>query len=122
MFQSFVFEEPSSIITAITVMTFLFLSYLGISEIIGKHLQYSKFWNVNTNSGSSTSSNFLQGKLSSKIGMLLLYTPACLMGFASFLMYPDGGNRFVLLKSAVTLHFLKRVLEVNVSFFLFICA
>ncbi|XP_055831430.1 uncharacterized protein LOC129900469 [Solanum dulcamara] len=112
MFQSFVFEEPSSIITAISVIIFLYLAYLGISEIAGKHLQYSKFWNVNTNSGSSHSSNFMQGKLSSKIGMFMLYAPACLMGFASFLMYPDGGTRFMLLKSAVTIHFLKRVLEV----------
>ncbi|MCE3052505.1 hypothetical protein HAX54_052792 [Datura stramonium] len=112
MFQSFVFEEPSSIITAITVVTFLFLAYLGFSEIIGKHLQYSKFWNVNPNSASSHSSNFLQGKLSSRTGMFILYAPACVMGFASFLLYPDGGTRFMMLKSAVTIHFLKRVLEV----------
>lgn len=111
MFQSFVFEEASSIITAITVITFLFLAYLGVSEIAGKHLQFSKFWNVNANSGSSNS-NFLQGKMSSKVGMFILYAPACVMGFASFFMYPDGGTRFMLLKSAVTIHFFKRVLEV----------
>ncbi|XP_009763848.1 uncharacterized protein LOC107822323 [Nicotiana tabacum] len=110
MFQSFLYEEPSSIITAITVVTFTFLAYLGISEIIGKHLQYSKFWNANANSASS--SNFLQAKLSSRIGMLILYTPACIMGFASFLLYPNGGTRFMILKSAVTIHFLKRDLEV----------
>lgn len=115
MFQSFVFVEESSIITAITVITFLFLAYLGVSEIAGKHLQYSKFWNVNANSGSS-SSNFLQGKMSSKLGMFILYAPACFMGFASFFMYPDGGTRFMLLQSAVTIHFFKRVLEVNYFF------
>ncbi|KAF3629641.1 putative 3-oxo-5-alpha-steroid 4-dehydrogenase 1-like [Capsicum annuum] len=112
MFQSFVYEEPNPIITVITVVTFSFLAYLGISEICGKHLQYSKFWNVNASAGSSTSSNFLQGKLSSRIGMFVLYAPACVMGFASFLMYPDGGTRFMMVKSVVTVHFLKRVLEV----------
>ncbi|XP_016490739.1 uncharacterized protein LOC107810464 [Nicotiana tabacum] len=110
MFQSFLFEEPSLIITAVSVVTFAFLAYLGISEINGKHLQYSKFGNVNPNSASS--SNFLQVKLSSRIGMLILYTPACIMGFASFLLYPNGGIRFMMLKSAVTIHFLKRDLEV----------
>lgn len=118
MFQSFLYEEPSSIITAITVVTFTFLAYLGISEIIGKHLQYSKFWNVNPNSVSP--SNFLQAKLSSRIGMLILYTPACIMGFASFLLYPNGGIRFMMLKSAVTIHFLKRDLEVTFFVFLFV--
>ncbi|CAN4126340.1 unnamed protein product [Withania somnifera] len=111
MLQSFVFEEPNSIITAITVVTFLFLAYLGVSEIFGKHLQYSKFWNVKANSGSSTG-NFLQGKLTSRVGMFILYAPACLMGFATFFIFPDGGTRLMMLKSAVTIHFFKRVLEV----------
>ncbi|XP_060186356.1 uncharacterized protein LOC132615775 [Lycium barbarum] len=110
MFQSFVFEEPNLVITAITVVTFMFMAYLGISEITGKHLQYSKFWNVNTNSASS--SNFLQRKMSSKLGMFILYAPACAMGFASFFLYQDGGTRFMMLKAVVTIHFLKRVLEV----------
>ncbi|CAN4114479.1 unnamed protein product [Withania somnifera] len=111
MFQSLVFQEPNSIIKAITVVTFWFLAYLAVSEIFGKHLQYSKFWNVNTNFGSSCS-NFLQGKLSSRVGMFILYAPACLMGFVTFFIFPDGGTRSMILKSAVTLHFLKRVLKV----------
>ncbi|KAH0711665.1 hypothetical protein KY290_007301 [Solanum tuberosum] len=55
--------------------------------------------------------------MSSKLGMFILYAPACVMGFASFFMYPDGGTRFMLLKSAVTIHFFKRVLESQVYLF-----
>ncbi|KAI3470673.1 hypothetical protein Pfo_027336 [Paulownia fortunei] len=101
-----VYQEPSSIyIKAFYGVTLLALLYLGISEVIGKHLQYSKFWN----SGSKKSTQVL---LSSKIGMLLLYTPALLAGISSFWLFPNGGIRFLMLKSALTIHFLKRVLEV----------
>ncbi|XP_060190814.1 uncharacterized protein LOC132620129 [Lycium barbarum] len=110
MFQSFLYEEPSAITTTISVAAFAFVAFFGICEIIGKHLQFCKFCNVNTNCASH--SNFLQLKLSSRIGMLILYTPSCLMGFASFLVFPHVGTRCMMLKSAVTIHFLKRVLEV----------
>lgn len=73
---------------------------------MGNHLQYSKFWNL------KPSSSKKQIKISSRTGMLLLYTPAFLAGFTSFFVFPGGGIRFLLLKSAITLHFLKRVLEV----------
>ncbi|KAK2992651.1 hypothetical protein RJ640_002952 [Escallonia rubra] len=107
--QGFLFQEPPSIIiTAMSVVTFMFLSYLGISEITGNHLQYSKFWNV----GSQKISAKLQNKLSSRTGMLILYTPAFLAGLASFAIYPDGGFRFFMVKLTLTVHFLKRVLEV----------
>ncbi|KAK3003522.1 hypothetical protein RJ639_018197 [Escallonia herrerae] len=90
--QGFLFEEPPSIIiTAMSVVTFMFLSYLGISEITGNHLQYSKFWNV----GPQKVSAKRQIKLSSRTGMLILYTPAFLAGLASFAIYPDGGFRYV---------------------------
>ncbi|PHT31681.1 hypothetical protein CQW23_28018 [Capsicum baccatum] len=112
MFKSFLFEEPSSITTAIFVVTFVLLAYLGVSEIIGKHIRYSKFYKVNPGSASHCS-NFLQGKVSSRNGMLIVYTPACIIGIASFLMYPNGGTRFMMLKSAVTIHFFKKLLEVD---------
>ncbi|KAK2971319.1 hypothetical protein RJ640_001345 [Escallonia rubra] len=107
--QGFLFQEPPSIIiTAMSVVTIMFSSYLGISEITGNHLQYSKFWNV----GSQKISAKLQNKLSSRTGMLILYTPAFLAGLASFAIYPDGGFRFFMVKLTLTVHFLKRVLEV----------
>ncbi|KAH6829521.1 3-oxo-5-alpha-steroid 4-dehydrogenase family protein [Perilla frutescens var. hirtella] len=85
--------------------TFFLLLGLAIFEVSGKHLQYSKFWN----SGSKNSKKSL---ISSKIGMLIFYTPALFACISSFWLFPDGGIRFLLLKSAITIHFLKRDLEV----------
>ncbi|KAI3783641.1 hypothetical protein L1987_42727 [Smallanthus sonchifolius] len=96
--SSFMFDEPS---IWITVATLLSTVYLGFAEVIGSHLQYSKF------------ANSSQGiKLSSRAGMLILYTPALLAGIVSFFVFPGDGLRFLLLKSAVTFHFFKRDLEV----------
>ncbi|XP_058216029.1 steroid 5-alpha-reductase DET2-like [Rhododendron vialii] len=107
MDHTFLFQQPPpAYIRALPPITLLFLSYLCFSEIIGKHLQYSKFWNVNSQSKSN------QIKLSSKTGMLFLYGPAFLAGVASFGLFPYGGLRFLLLKSALTIHFFKRILEV----------
>ncbi|KAL2526073.1 3-oxo-5-alpha-steroid 4-dehydrogenase family protein [Abeliophyllum distichum] len=106
MFQACVYLEPSSIyITAMSVMILLITACLAVLESMGKHLQYSKFWNM----GSNKSHQIL---LSSRTGMLFLYTPAFLAGLASFWIFPDGGTRFMMLKFAVTFHFLKRDLEV----------
>ncbi|XP_022746562.1 very-long-chain enoyl-CoA reductase-like isoform X2 [Durio zibethinus] len=44
--------------------------------------------------------------------MFLLYTPAFLVGLASFWLFPDGDLRFLFLRSAVTIHFFKRDFEV----------
>ncbi|KAG5549812.1 hypothetical protein RHGRI_014950 [Rhododendron griersonianum] len=86
MDHTFLFQQPPpAYIRALPPITLLFLSYLCFSEIIGKHLQYSKFWNVNSQSKSN------QIKLSSKTGMLLLYGPAFLAGVASFGLFPYGG-------------------------------
>lgn len=107
LFQNIVYQEPSSIyLTATSVMSIFFLGFLVLSELMGKHLEYSKFWNVNNSSPSGK-----RVKLSSRTGMLILYTPAALMGLASFVIFPDGGNRFLMLKSAISIHFCKRVLE-----------
>ncbi|XP_021773449.1 very-long-chain enoyl-CoA reductase-like [Chenopodium quinoa] len=107
--QSFLFPPPPSIfVTAMSFISFGSLANAGLSELRGKHLQYSKFvnWNV---------PNKIQQKqiiISSKVGMAFLYTPAFLFGVASFFIFPDEGFRFLLLRSALTIHFLKRVLEV----------
>lgn len=111
--KSFVYEQPDSvIIRAMPLITLFAVSLLGFSEIIGKHLQYSKFWNVNSNSQSMSKKQQKQIKLSSKTGMLMFYAPAFLAGAASFFLFPDGGLRFLLLKLALTIHFFKRVFEV----------
>ncbi|KAJ9545949.1 hypothetical protein OSB04_025656 [Centaurea solstitialis] len=107
--ENFMFDEPSIWITATTVATLISTAYLGVSEIIGNHLQYSKF------TSSDSDNKKPQGiKVSSRTGMLILYTPAFLAGVASFFIFPAAGGdlRFVLLKFAVTFHFFKRDMEV----------
>lgn len=109
LFLKFLFPPPPSlVVSALSVVSLVALTNAGLSEIRGKHLNYSKFWNVNNNTGSHQR----QIKLSSKAGMLLLYTPAFLAGAASFWIFPHEGIRSTILKSAVTLHFFKRVFEV----------
>ncbi|KAJ7974829.1 3-oxo-5-alpha-steroid 4-dehydrogenase family protein [Quillaja saponaria] len=70
-------------------------------------MQYSKFWNSN-----SQVSVDKQKKLSSKTGMLMAYTPAFLVGVASFWIFPHEGLRFQLISFALTIHFFKRIFEV----------
>ncbi|XP_061337551.1 steroid 5-alpha-reductase DET2 [Gastrolobium bilobum] len=101
---------PSRFVSAMSVISLVSLANTGLSEIRGKHLNYSKFWNVNVNNNNSNEKR--QMKLSSKAGMLLLYTPAFLAGAASFFIFPHHALRSIILQSAVTLHFFKRIFEV----------
>lgn len=107
--ENIMFSEPSIWVTITTVVTLISTIYLSFAEFIGDHLQYSKFANSNYSNKSLTKQGI---KLSSRIGMLALYTPAFLFGFVSFFVFPGGDLRFLLLKFAVTLHFFKRDLEV----------
>uniref|UniRef100_F6I6N1 Uncharacterized protein n=1 Tax=Vitis vinifera TaxID=29760 RepID=F6I6N1_VITVI len=84
-----------------SLVGFLSISFFGVLEILGIHLQYSKLWNANSR----------RIKVSSTAGMLLLYAPACLFGFASFWIFPENNFRSLLVASALTIHFFKRVLE-----------
>ncbi|XP_031381241.1 very-long-chain enoyl-CoA reductase-like [Punica granatum] len=96
---------PSVFITAITVIGGVGLANGGLSEIRGTHMKYSKFWNVH--------SPVREARVTSRTGMLAVYMPAFVAGAASFWIFPAGeGLRFLLLRAALTLHFLKRVLEV----------
>lgn len=95
----------SPFITAMSITTFLVLSLFGFLEMLGIHLQYSKLWNVNSRRSSI--------KVSSTAGMLFLYTPAFLFGLSSFGLFPDYDFRCGLVASALTVHFLKRILEVR---------
>ncbi|ESR59056.1 S5A REDUCTASE domain-containing protein [Citrus sinensis] len=99
---------PSLFIKTMCVVNVVTMANLGYSEIKGKHLKYSKFWNFN----SDKSSNNKEIKLSAKTGMLFLYTPSFLAGLASFWLFPHEGFRFMLLTSALTVHFFKRIVEV----------
>ncbi|KOM55462.1 hypothetical protein LR48_Vigan10g135400 [Vigna angularis] len=113
-FLSFIFPPPPSlVVSTMSVISLVSLANAGLSEIRGKHLNYSKFWNVNPSSEKQT-------KLSSKAGMLLLYTPAFLAGLASFWIFPHEGLRSTLLQFAVTLHFFKRDFEVSYTKFMLV--
>ncbi|KAF5805946.1 putative 3-oxo-5-alpha-steroid 4-dehydrogenase (NADP(+)) [Helianthus annuus] len=105
--SKFMFDEPSVWVTVATVMTLLSTVYLGFAEIIGSHLQYSKFTNSSAKQAVAAGT-----KVSSRTGMLMLYTPAFVAGVVSFFVFPGGGVRFFLLKVVVTFHFFKRDFEV----------
>ncbi|XP_031271974.1 steroid 5-alpha-reductase DET2-like [Pistacia vera] len=103
-----IFPPPPSIfMTAMSVVSVVSMANGGYSETVGKHMQYSKFWNVNSEKSAAK-----QAKVSSRNGMLMLYTPAFFAGLSSFWLFPDDGFRFLLLKSALTFHFFKRIFEV----------
>jgi hypothetical protein len=107
--QGFIFPPPASLfITGMSAIGLTSLAVTGFSEVRGKHLQYSKFWNVN-----SPKHGRKQIELSSRTGMLFLYTPAFLAGLASFALFRHQDVRFLLLQAALTLHFFKRVYEVH---------
>ncbi|CAK9172420.1 unnamed protein product [Ilex paraguariensis] len=103
---------PSLLITAMSVVSFASLANAGFMEIKGKHMQYSKFWNIGSGKTSSSSEAAQKIKLSSRTGMLVVYTPAFLAGAASFGLFPNEGLRFLLLSSALTIHFGKRIFEI----------
>ncbi|GJS18162.1 mutator type transposase [Tanacetum coccineum] len=105
--ENFMFDEPSTWISVMTLVTLISTVYLGFAEMVGNHLEYSKF----ASSGNKLVAK--QGvKISSRTGMLMLYTPAFLAGLVSFFVLPGGDLRLVLLKFAVTVHFFKRDIEV----------
>lgn len=106
--QNFTFPPPNSLfVSAMSVVSLVSLAGYGLSETLGKHLQYSKFSNI--------TDSRKQIKLSSRTGMLLLYTPAFLAGAVSFWIFPNEDFRSTILRSAVTLHFFKRIFEVIFS-------
>ncbi|OMO67893.1 hypothetical protein CCACVL1_20223 [Corchorus capsularis] len=97
---------PSIFVTATTLVSFSILVTNGLSEIRGKSMQYSKFAGVKNSVAESK-----KRMISSRAGMIMLYTPAFLAGLSSFAIFLDEGFRFYLLKSAITIHYLKRVME-----------
>ena len=108
VFLSFIFPPPPSLfIKAMSVVSLTSLANAGFSETRGKHLNYSKFWNANS------LQSITKIKLSSRTGMLFLYTPAFLAALTSFVLFPHHDFRTLLLKSALALHFFKRIFEVQ---------
>ncbi|KAH7839469.1 hypothetical protein Vadar_004557 [Vaccinium darrowii] len=107
MFAQVIMYPPPPLTSYITVMALVVVvleAIAGILESRGKHLRLSKFSNVGTKKSAL--------KLSGKMGMLTAYTPSFLLSLASFGVFPNEGLRFLLLKSAFTFHFFKRICEV----------
>ncbi|XP_050365324.1 uncharacterized protein LOC126783834 [Argentina anserina] len=104
----FLFPPPDSLfITAMAVISFTGCAHAGLSEVRGIHLQYSKFWK----SGSQKSNQIY---ISARRGMQLAYTPPFLAGLTSLVFFPHCDDiRYLLLSSALIIHFLKRLLEVQ---------
>lgn len=97
------FLYPSSVfITVMSLVSSLGISLFGVLEILGIHLQYSKLWNANSR----------RIRVSSTAGMFLLYAPASLFAFASFVIFRENDFRSRLVAFALAIHFFKRVLEV----------
>ncbi|XP_026424782.1 steroid 5-alpha-reductase DET2-like [Papaver somniferum] len=109
VFDKILFPLPSSIFMASICSITLVSSFIaGISESKGNNLPYSKLGNTNSGQKSKKESIFL----SNRIGMLIVYTPALLASAISFWVYPNHDFRFLLVTSALALHFFKRDFEV----------
>ncbi|CAN6992957.1 hypothetical protein Bca4012_047962 [Brassica carinata] len=109
MATSFLYPPPPSVLlNTMTVVGLAALPVIVLSEVRGNNLKYSKF--NNNNASSSQKQRF--GSISSRTGMLCLYTPAFLGASASFFLSPSQNLRFLLLKSALSIHFFKRIFEV----------
>ncbi|KAI3721704.1 hypothetical protein L2E82_32722 [Cichorium intybus] len=109
LFQTLLYPPPSSLfVTVMSILSCLSLTNGGYMETKGKHMPYSKFFSVPT----SNKSKVQQTKVGSRNGMLLLYTPAFLVGLGSFAIFSHQDLRSMMVITVLTIHFLKRVLEV----------
>ncbi|CAI9774817.1 unnamed protein product [Fraxinus pennsylvanica] len=109
----FIYPPPSNLfVTAMSVISLVSLGNAGIMELKGKHMQYSKLWNFGVDQKIPADK---KAKISSKTGMIIAYTPAFLAGVTSFVLVPVGDCRFDLLRSAITIHFFKRIFEIIVG-------
>lgn len=101
---------PSIFVSTMSVFTFASLVITGVSEVTGRHLRYSKFWDAAGGAGIGVK----QVRISSRAGMLLLYAPAMVSAVIAPFAFPGvvDGVRSQLVTAAVAIHFSKRVLEV----------
>ncbi|XP_062187996.1 uncharacterized protein LOC133891297 [Phragmites australis] len=101
----------SAFVAAMSAVSVASLASLGLSELRGEHMAYSKFWHVVA--GVKQRQQGGGALLPSRGGMLVAYAPALVAALASFAV-PGAvdGTRAQLLSAALAVHFLKRVLEV----------
>ncbi|WVZ61967.1 hypothetical protein U9M48_011772 [Paspalum notatum var. saurae] len=108
---------PTPFVAAASAVAAVVLAALGLSELRGDNLAYSKF----SRGGPGKQTTILLHKhqqrgprLSGRAAMLLFYAPALTAALASFFAVPAAvaGARSRILAAALAAHFLKRVLEV----------
>lgn len=103
--RSILYRPPPSLpLNTLSVVNVTALAALGILEVKGTHMAYSKFLNQTAR---------IPMMLSGRVGMLLTYTPALVAAIALF-SAPTVKTmpRGVLLAAALSVHFFKRVFEV----------
>lgn len=111
MLSRVIFPTPNPLFITIMSMTSLSFSVIGLFEGLGKNFKYSKFSNFNVEKSTSKQNN----TVCSRDGMLVVYIPAFLSAVAFSGLFPNVGLRFFLVKSALTIHFFKRILEVGTT-------
>nr|GEW68170.1 very-long-chain enoyl-CoA reductase-like [Tanacetum cinerariifolium] len=110
MLASSLFIFSSSIlVTIMSIVNLLGLVMSGYMEMSGNNKQYAKFFDANA---SNISKHDEEHKLPSRNGMLVFYTPAFVVGVVAFTFFPHHDTRFVMVIYVLTIHFLKRILEV----------
>ncbi|KAL1828094.1 hypothetical protein ACET3Z_006506 [Daucus carota] len=106
----FIYPPPASwFINSMSVITGAILLNGGLMEVKGKSMQYSKFFNTNKKNVEASGTKITE--LSGRNGMLVAYAPAFVASVISLAFMRDGGLRFTLLTSALTVHFFKRLFE-----------
>ncbi|KAL5568705.1 hypothetical protein UlMin_025280 [Ulmus minor] len=104
----FVFPLPPSLfINSLSLINLPISVSNGLSEVRGKNLKYSKFWENSTKSSKKEQKWF-----SSRKGMLICYTPAFLASLGMFFIFPHGDVGMLLVSLALAFHFFKRLFEV----------
>jgi very-long-chain enoyl-CoA reductase len=108
---------PSAFVAAASLLTVVSLASLGLAELRGEHVAYSKFWHVVAAGGGAGAGRRGGGVLlQSRAGMLVSYVPALIAALASFAVPGAAdGARAQLLRASLAVHFLKRILEVTMK-------
>ncbi|TVU41498.1 hypothetical protein EJB05_15024, partial [Eragrostis curvula] len=101
---------PSGLETAMSAAAVVSLAGLGLSELCGENLAYSKFWHAGR--GRKRGFSML---LPSHAGMLMAYTTGLITVAAASFVLPGvlEGARTQVLTAALAIHLLKRALEIH---------
>ncbi|KAL8193082.1 hypothetical protein R6Q57_026986 [Mikania cordata] len=109
IFSLFLFPSPSLFVTTMSVLNLLSLTTSGYMEMNGKQAQYAKFFYADSSKKPKNEEN---RKLLSRNGMLVFYTPSFIVCLVALIILPHQYLRFSLVEYVLTVHFLKRILEV----------